>query len=251
MSDEKNETVEVQAEQGSPVETSGVEASAPTVEVAAAAAAPTSEDLGDGATEWRGPGVMEETEPTDLDRAIAAVGDLNLQQASEQFIGGRILPFDVEDDVTLDRQSGYPWRDVSTPEELGEITDDETAETAAAGDEDESVDVDTVSSLEEGSEDIVYEVAVAAASTGRDFDGRMLAEYLEDGGPITDVRLALALGVLRLGTKLTGDRMLSVLEQLGFKEEAATARIAKDELAKIGDVPVEVTTALPAPMEGS
>lgn len=239
MSDNENETVAAAA-----VEAVATAAGETAVEVEPS---PTSDDLGDdlgdGATEWRGPGVMEASGPSDFDRAIAAVGDLNLPQAESEFIGGRILPFDGEE-VTPDVSSGYPWRDVSTPEELASITDD-----AGDGDEDESVELDA--SVDETSEDIVYDVAVAAASTGRDFDGRMLAEYLEGGGPITDVRLALALGVLRLGTKLTGDRMLTVIEQLGFVEEAATARIAKDELAKIGDVPVEVTTALPAPMEGS
>lgn len=232
MSDENNESV--------------VEASAPVVEAQVEArdeaAALPSDDLGDGATEWRGPGTMEPTEPSDLDRAIAAVGDLNLAQASEQFIGGRILPLDVEE-VTIDQQSRYPWRDISTPEELGEVTDD-------AGDEDESVELSS-EAVDETGDDIVYDVAVAAASTGRDFDSRMLAEYLEEAGPITDVRLGLAIGVLRLGTKLTGDRMLGVLENLGFNDEAAAARIARDELGKVGEVAVEVMTALPAPMEGS
>jgi hypothetical protein len=60
------------------------------------------------------------------------------------------------------------------------------------------------------------------------------------------VRLAMALGVLRLGTKLTGDRMLHVLESLGFADEAGAARVAREELSKVPDVPVEVMTALPA-----
>lgn len=238
MSDEKSETVEVEAAAPAVVEGT-VESEAEGV-----VAAPVSDDLGDGATEWRGPGpgTMEATEPSDLDRAIAAVGNLNLQQASELFIGGRILPPDLEE-VTVDRGSRYPWRDISTPEELGEVT----------GDEDESVSVESADDGADDGEgdDIVYDVAVAAASTGRDFDGRMLAEYLEDAGAITDVRLAMAIGVLRLGTKLTGDRMLGVLENLGFSDEAATARIARDELGKVGEVAVEVMTALPAPMEGS
>ena len=242
MSDEKNETVEAGVE--TIIETSIEPApSAPEAE----ASAPVSDDLGDGASEWRGPGTMEATAPSDLDRAIAAVGNLNLRQASE-YIGGRILPPDVEE-VGLDEGSRYPWRDVSTPEELAAITDDAGGD-AEGGDEDESVEM--AESIDvEPSEDIVYEVALGAASTGRDFDGRMLAEYLIGGGPITDVRLGLAIGVLQLGTKLTGDRMLGVLESLGFTEEAATARLAKDELAKVGDVQVEVMTALPAPMEGS
>jgi len=95
-------------------------------------------------------------------------------------------------------------------------------------------------------EDVVTELAFAAASSGREFDGRVLAELLEQGGPIEDVRLSIAIGVLRLGQKLTGDRMLRVLEVLGFEAEAMAGRIARDEIVKAGDVSVESTTALPA-----
>lgn len=126
------------------------------------------------------------------------------------------------------------------------------AEIEEQSDEDDSVSLEGFqdgSVEEDGSDDIVYELAVAAASSGREFDGRVLAELLEAGGAIEDVRLSIAIEVLRLGQKLTGDRMLRVLESLGFAGEALAGRLAREEIASAGGVVVESTTAMPAGVE--
>lgn len=116
-------------------------------------------------------------------------------------------------------------------------------------DEDTSVDVGVDSDGLPVVEDVVYELAVAAAAAGREFDGQVLAELFAQGGPIGDVRLTIAIEVLRLGQKLTGDRMLRVLESLGFEGEAMAGRLARAELAKAGGVAVESTTVMPAGVE--
>lgn len=130
----------------------------------------------------------------------------------------------------------------------------ETAEgEAGAGeallDEDTSVEVGVDGDGLPVVEDVVYELAVAAATGGREFDGQVLAELFTQGGPIGDVRLTIAIEVLRLGQKLTGDRMLRVLESLGFEGEAMAGRFARAEIAKAGGVLVESTTVLPAGVE--
>lgn len=149
--------------------------------------------------------------------------------------GGRSEPFDPGAPLVVDDVSGYPAPVVGG----GGGGDD--------SDEDESVELETLGAPV--GEDVVYEVAIAAASTGKGFDGPFFAELIVGAGPIDDVRLSMAVEVLRLGSKLTGDRMLGVLESLGFEGEVLAARITRDELGKVADVPVEAMTALPGPIE--
>lgn len=172
-----------------------------------------------------------------------------MDAAVSALIGSRVLPDEWDEEEALDAASQYPWS--PGVEQDGAELDGDEGETVVALEEDESVNVEAKAPEEPLVEDVVYELAVAAASTGRDFDGPLLAEYLEQGGAVDDVRLTIAIGVLRLGQKLTGDRLLGVLESLGFGGEAAAARVARDELGKIPDVPVEVMTALPSSLEGS
>jgi hypothetical protein len=122
-------------------------------------------------------------------------------------------------------------------------------EAQPGGDEDDSVSLDEIGQALDG-EDVVQDVAVSAAATGKGFDGPLLAELLEGSGPLEDVRLMMAIEVLRLGSKLTGDKMLAVLERLGFDTEVALARLTRDELSKIPDVPVESMTPLPGALDG-
>lgn len=119
----------------------------------------------------------------------------------------------------------------------------------SSDDEDTSVSLDVEAATVPVVEDVVYELAVAAASSGREFTGEVLAELLSQGGPIFDVRLSVAIEVLRLGQKLTGDRMLRVLESLGFAGEAMAGRLVREEMVKAGGVAVEVTTPMPAGVE--
>lgn len=150
-----------------------------------------------------------------------------VEAATGEFIGGRVEPAPAEGTVVVDEVSGYP--------DLAPIE----------GDEDESVPLE---SEVDGAvdEDVVYTLAVAAATHGREFDGPLCAELLERGGPIEDVRLMIAIAVLRTGQKLNGDRMLRVLDGMGFSGEATAARLARDELAKAaGGIVIESSSPVP------
>jgi ribosomal protein L12E/L44/L45/RPP1/RPP2 len=160
-----------------------------------------------------------------------------------EYVGGRMEPID-RSSVTLDAVSSYPPAPPAV-EGDGEayVTALDTESEILQSDEDESVSLDLETEGTEVPEDIVYELGVAAATHGREFDGRVFAELLEQGGLITDVRLMIAIAVLRTGQKLNGDRMLRVLEEMGFVGEATAARLARDELSKVKvEVVVETTS---------
>lgn len=150
--------------------------------------------------------------------------------ATGEFVGGRVEPLPDPEAVTTDETSDYP---------LPEGT------VAIEPDEDESVSLDDgIESAHD--EDVVYTLSVAAATHGREFDGPLLAELLESGGIIEDVRLMIAIAVLRTGQKLNGDRMLRVLEGMGFAGEAMAGRLARDELAKVeGGIVIESSAPVP------
>ena len=165
----------------------------------------------------------------------------------QSFVGGRferaVRPADGRE---VDAVSVYPEYDDTLKEgpsrEMG-------AAEAVSLDEDEGVSLDELGLAPDG-EDVVQDLAISAAATGKGFDGPLLAELLSKSGESHDVRLSIAIEVLRLGSKLTGDKMLAVLESLGFEGEVLVARVARDELAKIPDVPVESTTPLPPGSDG-
>lgn len=125
------------------------------------------------------------------------------------------------------------WESIESKSVEGE--EDETVVLTAEGD---------VASTDPG-EDVVYDLAVAAASVGKSFDGPSLAALLREGPAIDDVRLTIAVEVLALGQKLSGDKLLEVLERLGFTAEVAAARVAKEELAKEPDVAVIASSPVP------
>lgn len=174
------------------------------------------------------------------------MGELIGSGRDGEFMGGRLEKLPDGAVVTVDEVSGYPGYP-EAPAVDGAGAEGEGSGGQGAGDEDESVDLSPATNGESpGVEDIVYELGVAAATHGREFDGRVCAELLEQGGPIEDVRLTIAISVLRTGQKLTGDRMLKILEELGFEGEAMVARLARDELAKIGSaVVVENPSGVP------
>lgn len=165
------------------------------------------------------------------------------------FVGGRIEPLGEGAMVSLDEVSEYPGVDdvLDDAEIAGQAGQ---AGQAAAPDEDESVDVtegvlsDALDAEIDG-HDVVWDLAIAAAATGKGFDGPFLADLLRKSGAITDVRLLISIEVLSLGSKLTGDKMLSVLGRLGFELEAAGARAARDALGSVPNVAVEAVTAMP------
>lgn len=131
------------------------------------------------------------------------------------------------------------------------LADAEATADGALPDEDESVPLDGSDLAGElgedrAGEDVVHDVAVGAASLGKGLDGPTLAALLEGQGRVTDVRLSIAIEVLRLGQKVTGDRVLGVLASMGFEDEAAAARAVAEELGKTGGVVVEAAGALPA-----
>lgn len=163
-----------------------------------------------------------------------------------EFVGGRIEELPAGTVVGVDTGSSYPFVVDGGAGEGGAgeggAGEGGTAEGGAAAyvaaldlpDEDESVSVDLETEATELPDDIVYELAIGAATHGREFDGRLFAELLEQGGPIEDVRLMIAIAVLRTGQKLNGDRMLRVLEELGFSGEATAARLARDAIIEAG-----------------
>lgn len=101
--------------------------------------------------------------------------------------------------------------------------------------EDESVDVtgDEDDGEEESEQDLIVKLALGAVQLGRDFDGPQLAEILREWpAPIEDARLSIAIEVLALGRKLTGDKMLELLTAAGFASEVGAARQLASELEK-------------------
>lgn len=141
---------------------------------------------------------------------------------------------------------------INLEELLGVSVEEALADTerAAVGAEDEDLTVQLFEADEadEASigEDVVLDIAIAAATLGKQFDGPAFGDALAAKGPIEDVRLTLAIEVLRLGSKVTGDKVLDVLDRLGFSEEAAAARVAKTEIEKAPEAAVvESTTVVP------
>lgn len=164
-----------------------------------------------------------------------------MEMESSGYVGGRVEPIAEGTVVAVDTTSSY---------DAGGVTEEVNG--SDEPDEDESVSLESKAEGQgDGAEapveeDIVYALGVAAATHGREFDGPLFAELLERGGPIEDVRLMIAIAVLRTGQKLNGDRMLRVLESMGFEGEAAAARIARDELSKVlGSVVIESTSVVP------
>lgn len=111
------------------------------------------------------------------------------------------------------------------------------------GEEDTGVELE--SEVEDAlGEDVVLDIALVAASLGKEFDGAAFAQALQSGSPIEDVRLIIALGVLGTNKRVTAELVLNVMSELGFQSEVEAARVGKVALEE-SDVPVISMTPVP------
>ena len=212
-----------------------------------------------------GPGELDLTTPDGVDQSdIPTETGLDVPASVRaEFLGGRRERALIGAPVTLDLDSGYSPRSGGGEPELEE---GELARTGLIGEGVAGLDALAipVEGLEEPSEagegeldgvlldedelqgldedQVLFDLAIAAADSGKEFDGVVLAQLLGKVAPASDLRLVIALKVLSLGQKLTGERFLSCLEDLGYERNVLEARETQAELARGGIVGVEMVS---------